>query len=185
MSLKPAWSLNADRSNFVQNKILSNYHMYTYAVSKIRISNTVYVGNSFPKTSFLKLVFHMEISFCRGFSFGLGRLSQMRKSLQSLPMYQSCRLRASLLGHRLFYHFLSNFILNFYENDTKILETLKSVKTQNSLWQVSKVNKSSDVSIHLKFPPSFTFSLLLNKATLHLYLKKITRFFIYKCRVFR
>ena len=152
--------------------------MYTYAVSKIRISNTVYVGNSFPKTSFLKLVFHMEISFCRGFSFGLGRLSQMRKSLQSLPMYQSCRLRASLLGHRLFYHFLSNFILNFYENDTKILETLKTQK-------VSKVNKSSDVSIHLKFPPSFTFSLLLNKATLHLYLKKITRFFIYKCRVFR
>ena len=97
-------------------------------------------------------------------------------------MYQSSRLRASLLGHRLFYHFLSNFILTFYENDTKILETLK---TQNSLWQISKVNKLSDVSIHLKFPPSFTFSLLLNKATLHLYLKKITRFFIYKCRVFR
>ena len=57
--------------------------------------------------------------------------------------------------------------------------------TQNSLWQVNKVNKSSDVSIHLKFPPSFTFSLLLNKASLHLYLNYITWFFIYKCRVFR
>ena len=77
-----AWfELNADQSDFVQDKILSNYHTYVYAVSKIRISNMVYVGNSFLKTSFLKLVFHMEISFCRGFSFGLGRLSQMRKSL--------------------------------------------------------------------------------------------------------